>query len=89
MQAQGGVEVFSIAQHLLKSLPAGVIIAGGHKELLDLLELVYPACVLVSCQPMQTLHQDRTLNCSEVSQLHEYCLISFGIDCLLCSMGLM
>lgn len=43
VQPKSSVEVLSVAQHLLKSFPAGVIIAGGHIELLHLLKLVYSA----------------------------------------------
>lgn len=43
VKAQGRVEVLSIAQHLLKCLPAGVVITGSHKKLLYLLKLVYSA----------------------------------------------
>ncbi len=48
VQAQRGVKVLSIAQHLLKRLPAGVVVAGGHKELLYLLKLVYSAHTRIS-----------------------------------------
>jgi len=43
VKTQGRVEVLSIAQHLLKCLPAGVVVTGRHKKLLYLLKLVYSA----------------------------------------------
>lgn len=43
VKPQGGVEVFSIGQHLFESFPAGIVVARGHKELLHLFKLVYSA----------------------------------------------